>query len=1123
MPEQRTMRSLVSMTASTNDDGLTTVVFVDVEGSTNLLRSRGDDAGTVAIRRSLDAARDRAEPYGGRVVKSLGDGLLLTFPSPRRAVAFALASQRALQGSVPRVRIGINTGEVVDARADPLGGAVNAASRITDRADGGEVLVSDVVRQLVGRVPEIRFVDRGRHRLRGFTERWHLWAVEDGSDVGPGPTTVGRAGELRHIAELVSSTVAGSGRVLVLEGEAGIGKTHLADVARTSARRADMVVIDVVADEIVRRPGALVYALRDAARPRDPARARLDELLGSSAEQDQPREDLRYAVMEASIDVVGAVSRNRPVLLVAEDLHWADDLSLMVLGGLVRGAATSSVAVLATTRPTPRAALLDRLLERVTSDGGRRLALSSLDDVDVHALATVLTGAAPGPQLRQRLHAASGNPLFVTELLRSFDDDDLLSIHGGIADVTDDAVPRDLHGTLARRLSWLPRDTNEMLRLASLFGTSFTLRELAALTGRSVVDVAGSLREASAAGLVVGEGDRLAFRHDLIREAVHADLLPAEQRDLHRAAALALARIGAPPSQVAQQFALGAEPGDLEAVEWLERAATESTSVSPTTAIELLLDAVRLAPTGWPGLQALRARLVEPLAWCGRFDEATAIVDTILAAPIDDDVEFAALRGLSSILGNRGDTSGAIAMLHRAADAPGAPADEARRLRCVAAQLSAISGTIDLDEARRTMEATLAHADANDEPTTRCLAHQTLGVLASITGHADDARRHFEQAVALFDSGQVTVASYLIPDTFSAVALIELDRIDEALVATDVARRRAEQRGTVALLPMAYTSAAGAHLFAGRYDDALAEIEAAHAVIDDTGTVNFVLYCHAIAAAVALRRGDLDEASAQLTRGAERLATHGVLFGADWLLSTQADVLDALGDPHGALTLAELAWSQTAAIRYFYGSRPRSIALARMAARQGRSDLSGAVAAALAEGSRRSSARSAVAAAAHGPARCDGDPDLLLTAVDAYRATPLRPEAARCEEDAAVALLASGRVADAVSALESAAAFHASVGALGDLARVDALLASAGADRPVERASRPTFGWESLTPMELRVSGLVALGHTNREIGELSGVSPRTVETHVSHVFTKLGLTSRSQLAAEVARRSAAS
>ncbi len=105
-------------------------MFVDVEGSTELLVRVGDGAGLASVAGQLDVVRERVEAYGGSVVKSTGDGFLMTFSSPRQAVSFALASQRALAGSGPRVRFGINTGEVLEADADPLGGAVNAASRI---------------------------------------------------------------------------------------------------------------------------------------------------------------------------------------------------------------------------------------------------------------------------------------------------------------------------------------------------------------------------------------------------------------------------------------------------------------------------------------------------------------------------------------------------------------------------------------------------------------------------------------------------------------------------------------------------------------------------------------------------------------------------------------------------------------------------------------------------------------------------------------------------------------------------------------------------------------------------------------------------------------------------------
>ncbi len=115
---------------------LATVVFVDVEGSTSLIDRVGDDAGTDAVGRQLDRVRERIETYGGREVKSLGDGLMLTFGSPRQAVGFALATQRALAASSPRVRIGINTGDVIDGSTDPIGAARSTPQRELRDAPG---------------------------------------------------------------------------------------------------------------------------------------------------------------------------------------------------------------------------------------------------------------------------------------------------------------------------------------------------------------------------------------------------------------------------------------------------------------------------------------------------------------------------------------------------------------------------------------------------------------------------------------------------------------------------------------------------------------------------------------------------------------------------------------------------------------------------------------------------------------------------------------------------------------------------------------------------------------------------------------------------------------------------
>ena len=1104
---------------SGSDIGLATVVFADVEGSTALVDRVGDVAGTEAVGRQLERVRERVDAYGGREVKSLGDGLMLTFGSPRQAVGFALATQRALATSAPRVRIGINTGEVIDTSTDPIGGAVNAAARIAARAAGGEILISDVVRQLVGIAPAVAFVDRGRHRLKGFTDRWHLWQATDATTVGPRRGTVGRVDELVGLQGFVSSLVAGAGGAVALEGEAGIGKTHLVREVSAMARSAGVQVIEVVADEVTRRAGFVPHGLIEEQRIPAVQRDRLRELLHRSSGGGDPG-DLSFAIVEASVDALEWLARSDSALLIVEDAHWADDLSLAVLRSLIPRSPSARFGVVVSLRPAPRSALLDRMIDSLVDSGGRRLRLGALDEVDLHALSAAITGAAPGRELRTRLQATGGNPLFVSELLRSFDEEGLLRIDSGIAEVPPSVTPSGLNETLVRRLSWLAVETRDLLRLASLLGTSFTLADLATVTGRSVIDVAAWLREASVAGLITGDGDRLAFRHDLVRDAVYDHMLAAERRDLHRAAAQALARMGAPTQQVARQFARGAVAGDLDAVDWLVRAADETVSIAPSAAIALYDEALALAPDVWDGRAAVQARMIEPIAWCGQFARAERLATAVLDAAPPADVEYAALRGLAAVYGNRGDIPQAIATIQRVVALPGAaPAEESTRLRCFAAQLQVLTGALSPDAGLLIGTETLAHGVEVGDATTQCLAHQVLGGIKLVTGHGPEAHAHLRQGIALYESGKVTPASYLIPDHFYAVGLVELGDLDGALAAAAAARSRYERRGALSQLPMAYVVTGFAHFYAGRFDEAIAELEAGAAVVEDTGNLNFVLYSESVLARIAIRKGDLDAAGAYLATGIARLTSGGSLFGADWLLDAQTQYLAASGDLEAAFNVAELTWSQTEFLRFFYGYRERGIVAIRLAMACGRTDFANTVADSTEEGSRRCPIVSGQAFALQARGLVEGDANRLVDAVAMFGETPLVVALASCCEDAGAALATAGRNDEAIGVLTEAVSIHSAAGAFGDIERAEAALRRLGARTRKARHVRPTFGWDSLTPTEMAVSELVARGLTNPEIGVRLYVSRRTVETHLAHVFRKLDYVSRTQLASEFTRR----
>jgi DNA-binding CsgD family transcriptional regulator/tetratricopeptide (TPR) repeat protein len=1085
-------------------DGIATVMCVDLRHSPEL-------AG------SLDVIRSQLDDYGGRDVPSSTHLLLAVFASPRQAVGCALAIQRDLRTATARLRIGLDAGEVVDADAEPAGAALDAAARIVTRAEGGEVLVSDVVRQLAGNAPGVRFVDRGRMRPDGANGLVHLWAAQENSGVAADRTTVGRSSDLAAVHHLITAITTDTARTMIVEGEAGIGKTHLLRTAVDLAALSGTVVVDVVADDVTRRIGALPHAVADHPAIAEEFRRPLSELLARSA-VDGDIEDLSFAVVEATVDAVESIGRNAPAMVVFDDAQWADPLSVAVLRSLVGRTATASIGLLIALRLSPRSAELDRMIDDVVDCGGDHLRLGPLEEVDVQSLSMILTGAAPGVRLRSRLEAAGGNPLFTTELLRALDDEGLLHIESGVAEVSDSAAPVGLSESLVRRLSWLPADTRELLRIASLLGTSFTLADVAVITARPVIDVAAALREASVAGLISGDGDRLVFRHDLVREAVYEHMLPAERRDLHRAAGRAFAASGAPTQQIAIQFGRAARPGDLEAVEWLHRAADEIVAIAPSAAIELYQQALSLAPELWEGRGAIMADLIEPLAWCGQFEQAEQMATAVLAISPGDAVVFRALRGLSSVYGNRGETAEAVATIRRAVAVPNAAEDEAARLTCFLAQLELMTGAITAEEALARGTDGLVRAVERSDATGQCVAHQVLAAVHSFTGFGEPALRHSLEAMALYESGKVRPSSYLIPDMFYVGELAESGRLDEALAHGASARARYQRRGALAQVPMSYAITSAAHYYSGRFDDALAELEAGLAVIADTGSSNFVLYLLALEARIAVHRGEHDVARQAISDGFSRLGAGAPPFGADWLLDAHVEHLTMIGDTADALAAAELTWEQTAMIRHWFGSRQRGVTLVRLCVEHDRRDFAQQAVAALEESARRRPAPGAHAAIAQARGLLDDDAALVLEAVERYRTTMLKPALALCCEDAATLLSKKGQQAEASSLLSEAAAIHADISATGDLARVDAAIGSIEGTEAGARPKRPTFGWDSLTPMELAVTELVATGLSNPEIGRDLHISRRTVESHLAHIFRKLDMSSRVQLATEFIR-----
>lgn len=165
-------------------EGPVTIMFTDIEGSTALRTSLGDERANAVLREHYTLVREQVQAHHGHELKTIGDGFLVAFTSVRGAIACAVAIQRGREshGDHPaaglRVRIGLNTGEVLRENGDVSGEAVHAAQRICDRARGVGIVVANVTKELAGTIPGVTFTDRGQADLKGFPTPWRLWQVE---------------------------------------------------------------------------------------------------------------------------------------------------------------------------------------------------------------------------------------------------------------------------------------------------------------------------------------------------------------------------------------------------------------------------------------------------------------------------------------------------------------------------------------------------------------------------------------------------------------------------------------------------------------------------------------------------------------------------------------------------------------------------------------------------------------------------------------------------------------------------------------------------------------------------------------------------------------------------------
>ncbi|WP_329138373.1 AAA family ATPase [Streptomyces sp. NBC_01476] len=947
------------------------------------------------------------------------------------------------------------------------------------------------------------------------------------------PVVVGRAAELKVLRRLVADVAGGRGGVVLVEGEPGIGKSALLAAGLVGAEAAGCQVVSGACDELGQRfpLSVMMRTLGVHEESADPRRAAVAAALSRPAVV--PEWSVRMvagnpvtAAVEQLLGLVDRLTTDGPLVLVVEDLHWADDATLLLWRRLCRTALQAPLLLVGSLRPVPRRAEVDALRGDAQAANAVLLPLGGLPGADVSAMTAELTGGAPGPRLTERLTSAAGNPLYVRELVDALARAEAVRVTRGTAELADD---RDTPGTavslaavIADRLDFLPVRVREVLRTAALLGHDFSVTNLASIVGRPVIELVSLLEEAVTAGVLESKGARLRFRHELLRRSLYETTPAALRVALQQQAAQVLMAAGVSVERVATLVLAALDGADGWELDWIAANTADLTYRAPAIVAELLEHALSRIGEDDPRHAGLEDQLATVALALGRWEQAEQISRAILARSSDPARTGQALWVLGRSLQRVGRPDDALEELTSAAGTPRTTA--LWQARHDALRSSFLISLSRLSEAERVAEQAFDTGEKNADPMAMAYALQIQTVTRVYeNGHAGGLP-YLDRALAIVGGAPelADLRLQLLGNRF--VMLEELDRFAEAAVGARESIAQAERLGTPRLGTLRVQAGALAYVM-GRWDDALTEFELAADVPAGVGMgINRLAHLVLIAG----HRAEWGAAAQHLDELAHWDTGHdlsGVSTIVLWARSLEAE---RSGPVHrGVETLApSLAEAPDERLlnRYYVLPVLTRLALAaddrptaRAAADAARRDAEykpaprrQAAAGAARRDAEYKPAPQLQAAADWCRGLLDNDPAALLTAAAYYRDVGRQPQLGNALEDAAVVQAVVGDPADARTTLNEALEVYAALGATWTARRATARLRQLGI-RPGVRGTRrrPKTGWPALTDTELRVAELLAQGHSNPDIAAQLILSRRTVETHVSHILTKLRVRSR--------------
>ncbi len=674
-----------------------TVLFTDLVSSTELATSVTPDASDRLRREHFAALRGAIATTGGTEVKNLGDGLMVVFRTASVALACAVAMQQAIdrdnrdRAEQLSIRVGVSCGEATREDGDYFGDPVVEAARLCARAAGGQILAADLVRATAGRRALTSFAAIGALELKGFHEPletvevlWEPLPEESGEPSGEVPLparlavppfvgVIGRAQELDELAEAAKRVgTRGAREVVLVTGEPGQGKSTLVAELCRRVKEQGMTVLLGRCDEDLGAPyrpfqealGHLVDHVPEAV-----LRAHVSEHGGELGllvpglrkrlgdlphPRDTDPDTGRYLLFSAVAALLQQAAEERTVVLVLEDLHWADVPSLQLLRYLMSGATGSRLLIVGTYRGAELSSthpLSGTVAALRREPGLSTVVLRGLGDDEVLTFMEAAAGHPlddEGVLLAHALYEETdGNPFFVTEVLRHLaesgaivrDETGRWSADGASETI---ALPDSVRQVVGARVARLGDAGVRTLSVAAVIGREFDLDLLAEVTGVEEDVLLDVLDAAGSADLVLeipGATGRYSFSHALIQHTLYEDLGFTRRTRLHHRVAEALedlcvAAPGERTAELAHHFLLATRPVDTDkAVGYAVQAAREALeTLAPEDAVRHFEQALSLLDQNPDADARKRTEILVGLGQAQRQAGVPAFRETLIGA-----------------------------------------------------------------------------------------------------------------------------------------------------------------------------------------------------------------------------------------------------------------------------------------------------------------------------------------------------------------------------------------------------------------------------------------------------------------------------------------------------------